>query len=325
MDMKRRQPIGVELVKRGVVTEGDIERALEYQKQHTNRKIGDILYLLDVCDPYKLIENIGDIIGTKGILLTNRNLKLKVTDYISLDVAKKNKAVPFEVEAGKIKVCFANTVNTRAMETVRLLMLNKGLVMENYITFEPEIERILKSYEGTATDNFTTTGRNDSITSLVDSIIKTGMERRASDIHIEPMQNKVRVRYRIDGELFTAANIDKSKQQQIIGRLKAISNMHQEKQESQDGRILMYDDYNIRVSSQPNVYGEKFVLRLLKKDINIRNIFDLGLPATEKELQKSINKKNSITIMAAPTGEGKTTSLYSIIDYLNRPEINIQQ
>ena len=323
MDMKRRQPIGVELVKRGVVTEGDIERALEYQKQHTNRKIGDILYLLDVCDPYKLIENIGDIIGTKGILLTNRNLKLKVTDYMSLDVAKKNKAVPFEVEAGKIKVCFANTVNTRAMETVRLLMLNKGLVMENYITFEPEIERILKSYEGTATDNFTTTGRNDSITSLVDSIIKTGMERRASDIHIEPMQNKVRVRYRIDGELFTAANIDKSKQQQIIGRLKAISNMHQEKQESQDGRILMYDDYNIRVSSQPNVYGEKFVLRLLKKDINIRNIFDLGLPATEKELQKSINKKNSITIMAAPTGEGKTTSLYSIIDYLNRPEINI--
>jgi len=323
MEMRRRQPIGVELVKKGIVTEGDIERALEYQKQHPSKKIGDILYILDVCDPNKLIQAIGDILGTKGIILNNRTLKLNVTDYISLDVAKKNRAIPFEIDAGKIKVCFANTVNTRAMETVRLLMLNRGLVMEAYITFEPDIDRILKSYEGTATDNLTNTGRNDSITSLVDSIIKTGMERRASDIHIEPMQNKVRVRYRIDGELFTAANIDKSKQSQLIGRLKAISNMHQEKQESQDGRILMYDDYNIRVSSQPNVYGEKFVLRLLKKDINIRNIFDLGLPATEKELQKSINKKNSITIMAAPTGEGKTTSLYSIIDYLNRPEINI--
>ena len=323
MEIRRRQPLGVELVKRGIVTEGDIERALDYQKQHQSKKIGDILYILDVCDPNKLIQAMGDILGTKGILLTNRTLKLNVTDYISLDVAKKNKAIPFEVESGKVKVCFANTVNTRAMETVRLLMLNKGLVMEEYITFEPDIDRILKSYEGTATDNLTNTGRNDSITSLVDSIIKTGMERRASDIHIEPMQNKVRVRYRIDGELFTAANIDKSKQSQLIGRLKAISNMHQEKQESQDGRILMYDDYNIRVSSQPNVYGEKFVLRLLKKDINIRNIFDLGLPVTEKELQKSINKKNSITIMAAPTGEGKTTSLYSIIDYLNRPEINI--
>ena len=249
-------------------------------------------------------------------------MKVRLTDYMSLDVAKKYKAIPFEVSSGKVKVCFANTVNDRSMETVRLLFLNKGLVMENYITFESDIERILKSLEGTATGNLAE-AKNDTITSLVDSIIKTGIERRASDIHIEPMQDKVRVRYRIDGELFTAANIDKSKQSQLIGRLKAISNMHQEKQESQDGRILLYDDYNIRVSSQPNVYGEKFVLRLLKKNLDIRNIFDLGLPATEEELKKSINKKNSITIMAAPTGEGKTTSLYSIIDYLNRPEINI--
>ena len=322
MEMRRRQPIGVELVKRQIVTENDIERALEYQRQHPSKKIGDILYILDVCDPYKLIEAIGDILGTKGILLTNRNMKVRLTDYMSLDVAKKYKAIPFEVSSGKVKVCFANTVNDRSMETVRLLFLNKGLVMENYITFESDIERILKSLEGTATGNLAE-AKNDTITTLVDSIIKTGIERRASDIHIEPMQDKVRVRYRIDGELFTAANIDKSKQSQLIGRLKAISNMHQEKQESQDGRILLYDDYNIRVSSQPNVYGEKFVLRLLKKNLDIRNIFDLGLPATEEELKKSINKKNSITIMAAPTGEGKTTSLYSIIDYLNRPEINI--
>ena len=322
MEMGRRQPIGVELVKRQIVTENDIERALEYQRQHPSKKIGDILYILDVCDPYKLIEAIGDILGTKGILLTNRNMKVRLTDYMSLDVAKKYKAIPFEVSSGKVKVCFANTVNDRSMETVRLLFLNKGLVMENYITFESDIERILKSLEGTATGNLAE-AKNDTITSLVDSIIKTGIERRASDIHIEPMQDKVRVRYRIDGELFTAANIDKSKQSQLIGRLKAISNMHQEKQESQDGRILLYDDYNIRVSSQPNVYGEKFVLRLLKKNLDIRDIFDLGLPGTEEELKKSINKKNSITIMAAPTGEGKTTTLYSIIDYLNRPEINI--
>ncbi len=99
--------------------------------------------------------------------------------------------------------------------------------------------------------------------------------------------------------------------------------MHQEKQEAQDGRILLYEDYNIRASSQPNVYGEKFVLRLLKKNTDIRNIFELGFPVEEKELKKSITKKNSITIIAAPTGEGKTTTLYSIIDYLNSPEINI--
>lgn len=125
------------------------------------------------------------------------------------------------------------------------------------------------------------------------------------------------------GELITVARIAKEKQQHIIGRLKAISNMHQEKQEPQDGRILDYDDYNIRASSQLNIYGEKFVLRLLKKNSNIKNIFELGFPGNEEEFKKSINKKNSITIVAAPTGEGKTTTLYSMIDYLNSPDINI--
>ena len=323
MEIRKRQPIGVELVRKGVVTEADIANALEYQRDHPNRKLGDILYILDACEPTKLIEAIGEVVGAKGIILISRTMKIKLTDYMSLDMAKDNKAVPFEVSQGKIKVCFANTVNTKVIDNMRLLFLNKGLVMETYVTFEPDIEKILKSLEGSATNNLTSAGRNDTITGLVDSIIKTGIERRASDIHIEPMQDKVRVRYRIDGELFTAANIDKEKQSQIIGRLKAISNMHQEKQESQDGRILLYEDYNIRVSSQPNVYGEKFVLRLLKKNENIRDIFELGFPGTEEEFRRSIHKKNSITIIAAPTGEGKTTSLYSIIDYLNRPEINI--
>jgi len=85
----------------------------------------------------------------------------------------------------------------------------------------------------------------------------------------------------------------------------------------------MYSDYNIRVSSQKNVYGEKIVLRLLKKNENVQNIFALGFPGDEYTLKNSFDKRNSITIMAAPTGEGKTTTLYSVIDFLNRPEINI--
>ena len=321
MDLKRRQPIGVELVKKGIVKEEDIERALDYQRKHPNVKIGDCLYALDICDPYILITAIGEILGEKGILLSKNAIKVDMEEYISLDIAKKNKVIPFDIENGKIKVCFANTVDRKSIEAIRLLLLNKGLIMETYITFEKDIVQILKSLEGKATTDINEAGVT--IINLVDSIIKTGIEKRASDIHIEPMATAIRVRYRIDGELFTAANLDKEKQQQIIGRLKAISNMHQEKQEAQDGRILLYEDYNIRVSSQPNIYGEKFVLRLLKKNTNIKNIFDLGYYGEEEEFKKSVNKKNSITIMAAPTGEGKTTSLYSIIDYLNKPEINI--
>ena len=324
MDMRRRLPIGVELVRRGIVTETDIEKALEYQREHPSAKLGDILHILNVCDAEILIQTIGDILGEKGIILTSNTIKIKPTDYLSIENCKKYKCIPFEVEGSKIKICFTDKMTGGKTDPVKMLLLNRGLVMEPYITFENDIEKILDSLEGDKNKDITkTTTATGSMVELVDSIIRTGMEKRASDIHIEPLVNEVRVRYRIDGELFTAAKIPKDKQQQVIGRLKAISNMHQEKQEAQDGRILLYDDYNIRVSSQPNVYGEKFVLRLLKKDVDIRNIFELGYPGTEAEFKKSFNKKNSMVIIAAPTGAGKTTTLYSIVDYLNSPEINI--
>ena len=320
MAAKQSQPIGIELAKRNIITEDDINKALDYQKNHPGKKLGDIINILQLCDSNILINAIGEILDEKAILLEESNVKINVPDYISLDIAKKNKALPFDIEGGKIKVCFADTTDKRAIETVRLLLLNKGLIMDKYITFETNMDEILNSLEGVASDNINT---NRDITGLVDSIIKTAMEKRASDIHFEPMDDKLRIRYRIDGELITAVNIDKEKQPQIIGRLKAISNMHQEKQESQDGRIILYPEYNIRVSSQRNVYGEKFVLRLLKKNAGIKKIFDLGFPKDSKLVKDSFEKKNSITIIAAPTGEGKTTTLYSIIDMLNKPEINI--
>ena len=318
--MERRQPIGIELVRRGIINENDIQKALEYQKMHPQKRIGDILNTIGACDSYRLIQAIGEILGEKAILLEKSDIRINLEDYISPDVLKQTRAIPFGIEGGRIKVCFSDTSNKRAVDTIRLLLLNKGLVMEKYITFDSNIEKILLSLEGRKNDEISSFS---DITALVDTIIKKAMDRRASDIHFEPMENELRIRYRIDGELFTEGKVDKEKQTQVIGRLKAISNMHQEKQEAQDGRILLYPDYNIRVSSQKNIYGEKFVLRLLKKNADIKRIFDLGFPEDEQILKNSFNKKNSITIMAAPTGEGKTTTLYSVIDYLNKPEINI--
>ena len=316
-----KAPIGVELVKKGLVTESDINQAISYQKEHPEKKLGDILNILNLCPQRELIKAMGEILGEKVIILRPDSVQVDMTQYFSMDIAKACKAVLFEVVGGKAKVCFADTSNKRAIEQIRLILLNKGLVLDKYLTFETNINNTLEAMEGNEGDEI----RADSgdITGLVDMIIKSAMDKRASDIHIEPMENMVRVRFRIDGELVTIANIEKSKQTQIVGRLKAISNMHQEKQESQDGRILLYPDYNIRVSSQKNIYGEKFVLRMLKKNSGIRNIFDLGFPKSEQLLKASFDKRNSITIVAAPTGEGKTTTLYSILDYLNKPEINI--
>ena len=191
MDNRRNQPIGIELVKRGIVTEQDINKALEYQKSHSNKRIGDILNELNLCEPRQLIASIGDILGEKSIYLTVEDIKIDVTDYMSLDIARRNKAIPFEIDSGKIKVCFTDTTNKRTIDQMRLLFLNKGFVMDKYITFESNIQRILNSLAGTATENIDV---NADISGLIDSIIKTGMEKRASDIHIEPEESSVRVR-----------------------------------------------------------------------------------------------------------------------------------
>ncbi len=316
-----RAPIGVELVKRGVVTEEDIEVAINYQKEHPNKKIGDILNILNLCPERELIKAMGDILGEKVMILKPDSLDVNVTDFMSLEVCRVCKAVLFNIMGGKAKVCFADTANKRAIDQIRLLLLNRGLIMEKYLTFETNIDNVIESLEGKSEENITSA--DGDITGLVDTIIKSAMDKRASDIHIEPLENTVRVRFRIDGELVTVASIDKVKLPQLIGRLKAISNMHQEKQESQDGRIVLYPDYNIRVSSQKNIHGEKFCLRLLKKNEGVREIFELGFPEDEGLVKKAFDKRNSITVIAAPTGEGKTTTLYSVLDLLNKPEINV--
>ena len=237
-----RQPLGIELVKRGIVKQEDIEKALEYQKNNPKEKLGDILFKTNAADPTTLLNAMGEILDEKVIFITKEKVKIKLTNYISMDVAREDMAIPFDINDGIIKVCFANTSNTSQIEAVRLLMLNRGLVMERYITFKDQLEKVLEELNEVSTETIDTDANG---TSIVDNIIRTGMSKRASDIHIEPLENYIRVRYRIDGILFDVAHIDKEKQSQIIGRLKSISNMHQEKQEPQDGRIIMYPDYNI--------------------------------------------------------------------------------
>ena len=143
MDNRRTQPIGIELVKRGIVKEEDINKALDYQKEHPSKKVGDILYELHIGNPNALIAAIADILGEKPMLLGSADIKINIADYLPLDIARKNKAIPFETGSGKIKVCFSNTANQRMLENMRLLFLNKGLIMERYITFDSIIDEIL--------------------------------------------------------------------------------------------------------------------------------------------------------------------------------------
>ena len=317
----KKVPLGIELVKRKVATEADVKEAIRYQKEHPNTKIGEALAEIGTIDEKKLVQAMSEILGEKVIIMRPELVNINISKYISIDTAKKNKVIPFDEINGKVKVCFSDVNDPKVVEQIRLMLLHSGYSMEKYISFSNKILSTLESLEVDTTEDFGASSKD--ITKMVDTIIKTGMEKRASDIHIEPMEKDIRVRYRVDGDMITVARIGKENQSQMIGRLKAISNMYQEKTESQDGRIIMYPGFNIRVSSQKTIYGEKFVLRLLKKDAKIRDIYELGFPREDNLISKYFDKRNSVTIVAAPTGEGKTTTLYSIIKVLNTSSVNI--
>jgi len=319
----KRVPLGIELVKRKIATESDIKEALRYQKEHPNVKIGEALAEIGSVDEKQLVQAMSEILGEKVIIMRPELVNINISKYISIDIAKKSKVIPFDELNGKVKVCFSDVSNKKLVEQIRLMLMHNGYSMEKYISFTNRITETLESLDDNGSTEAFENAANKDITKIVDTIIKTGMDKRASDIHIEPMEKDIRIRYRIDGDMITVARLPKENQNQMIGRLKAISNMYQEKQESQDGRIIMYPGFNIRVSSQKTIYGEKFVLRLLKKDAKIRDIYELGFPRDENLISKYFDKRNSVTIVAAPTGEGKTTTLYSIIKVLNTNTVNI--
>lgn len=145
----KKGPIGIELVKRGILRQSDIDKALEYQRRNPEKRIIEIIDVLNLCDEYILLETLGEILGEKTMLLNYGDISIDMKQYVSLDMAKKYKAIPFEIDNNKIKVCFSDNSTDVAVETIRLILFNKGLTMEKYVTFERNIRDVLNQLEGT--------------------------------------------------------------------------------------------------------------------------------------------------------------------------------
>ena len=316
----KKNPIGVEMVNSGIITEDQLNEALAYQKEHPNMKIGEIVDVLNMCDKTRLLEAISEKLGIRAVVL-DKKININYADYMSRDTVINCKAFPYEVNGNVVRVAFSDPLDTKNVDSVKLQLLNKGFQVEVYLTLLSMIMNQVKNVKSVQ-DEYVNTDEKDT-TVLVDNIVLTAIKQRASDIHIEPMENRIRIRYRIDGELITVSELPKQRQAMIAGRIKSLANMHQEITTDQDGSISSYENYSIRVSSQKNINGEKFVLRLLKKNGDVRKLFDLGFPKSEEMVRKAFDKRNGLIIICAPTGEGKTTTLYSILDYLNRPDINV--
>ncbi len=316
----KNSPIGIEFIKKGLLTEAQVDRVLEYQKDHRELKFAEIVDILDMCDKNQILDTLSEKIRVTPVMLDSE-LDVNPILYLPRDIIINYKVLPFDIEGNVLKVAFSDPLNASRVKEVELLLMNQGYDMEIYVTLYTSIMKQISSIKTVGT-KYVDKEEKDTA-KLVDNIIMTAIEKRASDIHIEPMEDKLRIRYRIDGQLTTVTELPKNRQEIIIGRIKAMSNMHQELTSDQDGSINTYENYSIRVSSQKNVNGEKFVLRLLKKNSDAKSLFELGFKEDEELISNAFDKRNSIILVCAPTGEGKTTTLYSAIEFLDRPEINI--
>ena len=316
----KNNPIGVEFIKKGLLTEAQVDRVLNYQKDHRDLKFGEIVDILDMCDKEKLLDVIADKLKVTPEMLDGE-LDINPVQFLPRDIIINYRVLPFDLDGNTLKVAFSDPMDVARVKEVELLLMNQGFDMEIYVTLYTSIMKQISNIKSVGT-KFVDKEEKD-VTKLIDNIILTAIEKRASDIHIEPMEDKVRIRYRIDGELVTVTELPKSRQDIVAGRIKSISNMHQEIVYDQDGSINTYDNFSIRVSSQKNVNGEKFVLRLLKKNATSKTLFELGFKEDKELVERAFDKRNSLILVCAPTGEGKTTTLYSVIEYLDRPEINI--
>lgn len=263
-------------------------------------------------------------------------------------LAKEHSLIPFDYDPKNeiLKVAMIDPLNLDVISflekrTNRKIMpflaiksdIEDAIRIHYHETISPTVNNALNEYGDNKqtvnfADNKATVVREPPIAKLVNTILEFAVKGRASDVHIEPQENKTRVRYRIDGILAEKLSLPRSLQESLISRIKILSQMRiDERRIPQDGRFTFKigeQEVDLRVSTLPTVHGEKIVMRLLKKTGGIPSLPDLGLQNVAlRDLETAIIRPYGIILITGPTGSGKTTTLYSILSRLNQPGVNI--
>lgn len=269
-------------------------------------------------------------------------------DRIAGSWGRQHLTVPIAGDEHELIVATAEPLNTEAIDQLRLCYKRP---VKLWVTGPEEITRAINAIRTSLmSDRTSALGAGDDededyqaqlkidvtdaedddapIIRYVNAIIFKASSERASDVHIEPYEEKLNVRFRIDGVLYDIASEDKTFQAAIISRVKVMAGLNiAEKRLPQDGRIglrIAGKDVDIRVSTIPTQYGERIVMRLLDKSATVLDLEEIGITGrTLKEVEKLINKPNGIILVTGPTGSGKTTTLYSCLTRINTPELNI--
>ncbi len=333
-----RKRLGDLLVESGVITNEQLEYALTTKTKE--EKLGDFLIKENILTEQQLIEVLEFQLGIPHIHLNQYSISPDLLQLVPAELAKRANIIPIRREKNKLFIAMADPMDYFAIEEVRMAT---GCQIETSIAAKDDLYRTLTKYydlqesmEAALQDIGTTAGetqveieREDSpIVRLVNQIIANGVAQRASDIHFDPQETDLRVRYRVDGVLRTERSLPKHMQSIVLARIKIMGNLNiTENRIPQDGRIktnVNFKPVDIRLSTLPTVYGEKVVMRILDLSNVANSIDQLGFTErNEAFFRKMIAHPNGIMLITGPTGSGKSSTLYAALSNLNEEGVNI--
>jgi type IV pilus assembly protein PilB len=362
---KAPKKLGELLVEWGAVTQKDVLKALEHAKKQ-NLRVGEALIDLKLCPDSAVYKALATQHNMEFIDLDKSSIPPNAVNLIPDDLMRKYLILPLGLEGGRLRVAVHDPLDLEMLDILRFRLHKeirtvlaprsriKGILDEMFNTtaantidktLDKTIDRMKSSVDRTLDKSvdrsidksidLTNVGEGDDndptqapIIKLVQAMISEAVRSRASDIHIEPMKDRVRVRYRIDGECVERDRIPLRMKAPLISRLKIMAGIDiAERRLPQDGRIkLTVDKSNIdfRVSTLPAYHGESVVLRILRPDSVRIGLQNMGFEEDDyKAFQKIIKRPNGIFLVTGPTGSGKTTTLYGALNELNRPDRKI--
>jgi len=334
----------------GLIAENDLNKAQE-KAEKTNKKLEDILIAEGLILQEELIKLKAYILGVPFINLEKEVIDSKVLKYIPEPIARLNNIVSFRKEGDNLEVAMLDPEDLRTIEFIKK---TANLKILPRLTTPDSIKNVLKQYQKSlevefgeiikkevngiksvkdeeeveGKESLAKVAEEIPVIRIVDTLLKHAILQRTSDIHIEPMEKEVVVRYRIDGILHDAMTLPKQVSQGIAARIKVLSNLKlDEHRLPQDGRFKIETEnykYSVRVSILPVFDGEKIVMRLLSETSKAHTLEELGLMGKALEgVQHSLRKPVGMILVTGPTGSGKTTTLYSMMEILNIPGVNI--
>lgn len=338
--MAPRKRLGDLMVESGLLSDELLQKALQEQKT-LNMRLGDVLITQNYITEQQLIEVLEFQLGIPHIQLFRQKIETKVINLIPQKLAEKHTVIPIRVDGNKLVLAMADPMDYFAIDELRM---TTGLRIEPAIASKDELLRAIKRYYGmqesvdqimsniqtkTTEDTRIQAMEDDSpVVKTVNQIITQAVSIGASDIHIDPQDDSLRIRYRVDGVMRTERTLPSHMQSVIVARVKIMSNMNvAERRLPQDGRIEMDIEFrkvDIRLSTLPTIHGEKVVMRILDVTNSLVEVEKLGFSEHNLQLfNKGISHAHGVVLITGPTGSGKTTTLYSALSRLNREETNI--